>query len=189
MMKPPIYFITSNKGKFLEARSIVPGLEQLSIDLPEIQHIDARAVIKAKLEKAFELADMPDSSGFVVEDTSLYMDCLNGLPGPLIKWFIKALGNEGLSGIAERLGNDRARATTIVGYARNLHDIHYFEGSVSGRVVRPRGSNGFGWDAIFQPDGFRKTFAEMSMEEKNSMSMRKQAFKKLADFLASQSRP
>jgi len=50
-------------------------------------------------------------------------------------------------------------------------------------IVEPKGENGFGWDKIFQPEGFEKTFAEMSMEEKNEISMRKKAFQKLKRYL------
>jgi inosine/xanthosine triphosphate pyrophosphatase family protein len=78
-----IQFITGNKNKFAEAQKIISNLEQLDVDLPEIQEIDAKKVIEAKLQEARNLFE----GEFVVEDTSLYLDCLNGLPGPLIKWF------------------------------------------------------------------------------------------------------
>ncbi len=71
-----IYFITGNKNKFEEAKSVIPELQQLDIDLPEIQEIDAKTIIKAKLAEAFRYKQ----SEFIVEDTSLYLDCLNGLP-------------------------------------------------------------------------------------------------------------
>ena len=61
--------------------------------------------------------------------------------------------------------------------------IRYFEGNLSGRIVRPRGKNGFGWDMIFLPAGRKKTLAEMTLEEKNKISMRRAAFQKLASHL------
>ena len=85
-----LYFITGSKGKFTEVQFIIPNLKQLNIDLPEIQELDARKIIEAKLQSAFE----HHAGEFIVEDTSLYLDCLNGLPGPLIKWFIKTIKNE-----------------------------------------------------------------------------------------------
>jgi len=61
---------------------------------------------------------------------------------------------------------------------------YVFEGRVTGTITQDlRGSNGFGYDPVFMPDGFSKTFAEMSLEEKNSISHRKMALKKLLDFL------
>ena len=61
--------------------------------------------------------------------------------------------------------------------------MHYFDAEMSGTIVRPRGENGFGWDPIFQPLGSLKTLGEMSFEEKNVISMRITALKKLKDFL------
>lgn len=175
-----LYLITGNKNKFEEVKSMLPSVEQLDIDLPEIQDIDARNIIKAKLLEALK----HKKGEFIVEDTSLYLDCLNGLPGPLIKWFLKGIGNEGLANIVKKLGNSKAEAKTIIGYAKNSNEIFFFEGVISGAIVSLRGQAGFGWDPIFQPDNFDKTFAEMTLEEKNSVSMRKIALEKLKEFTA-----
>jgi non-canonical purine NTP pyrophosphatase (RdgB/HAM1 family) len=175
----PLYFITGNKNKFEEAKAILSGVEQLDIDLPEMQDLDAKNIIEAKLAEALK----HKKGEFMVEDTSLYMDCLNGLPGPFIKWFLKSIGNNGLAGLAERLGNNKAEAKTIIGYAGKDGDIHFFEGSIRGKIIAPQGETNFGWDPIFQPDGFDKSFAEMGKEEKNKISMRKVALEKLKDFL------
>jgi len=174
-----IHFITGNKNKFEEVRIILPEIEQLDIDLPEIQEIDAKEIIKNKLAEAFNRTE----GDFIVEDTSLYLECLKGLPGPLIKWFLKTIGNDGLAEIAEKLGNDKAEAKTIIGYARNREEIYFFEGVIKGKVVKPKGKTNFGWDPIFLPDGYEKTFAEMSREEKNKVSMRRNALNKLKEFL------
>jgi non-canonical purine NTP pyrophosphatase (RdgB/HAM1 family) len=61
----------------------------------------------------------------------------------------------------------------------------FFEGLLAGQIVPPRGTDGFGWDPIFQPDGWNKTFAEMSQQEKNQCSMRKRAVTQLQDYFAS----
>ena len=79
-----IYFITGSKGKFEEVKQIIPEIIQKDIDLPEIQETDAKKIIANKLQEALKHV----KSGCVVEDTSLYIASLNGLPGPLIKWFI-----------------------------------------------------------------------------------------------------
>lgn len=174
-----LYFITGNKNKFEEVQSIISNVEQLDVDLPEIQDIDAKEVIKAKLLEALKHKD----GEFIVEDTSLYLDCLNGLPGPLIKWFMKTLGNDGLFNIAEKLGNHKAEAKTMIGYAKSSGEIYYFEGNIKGIIVAPRGDLGFGWDPIFQPEDYPKSFAELTLEEKNNISMRKEALKKLKQFM------
>lgn len=174
-----IYFITSSKNKFEEVKSVVPKIEQFEMDLPEIQEVDAKAIIEAKLKEALK----HKKGEFIVEDTSLYFDCLNGLPGPLIKWFLKSLGNNGLAKLAERMGDNKAEAKTIIGYADDKGTIHFFEGAIKGRIIKPRGEANFGWDPIFLPDGYDKNFAEMSREEKNKISMRREAANKLKEFL------
>ncbi len=174
-----IYFITGNKNKFGEAKEIIPELEQLDIDLPEIQEIDGRKIIEAKLVEALKR----HKGGFIVEDTSLSLDCLNGLPGPLIKWFLKTIGNDGLWKIAERAGNPKAEAKTIIGYAKDPDNIRYFEGKIRGEITAPHGTANFGWDPIFQPEGYSKTFAEMNREEKNKISMRRLAFEEFREYL------
>jgi len=175
-----IQFITGSKNKLEEIQAIVPGIEQLEMDLPEIQEIDPHKIIQAKLEVAFA-----HSSGeFIVEDTSLYMEAMNGLPGPLIKWFLQVMGNEGLVNLADKLGNNKAVAKTLIGYAKSKDDIRYFEGVVEGSLVRPRVQSGYGWDLIFLPEGHENTFAEMSKEDKNDISMRGRAAEKLKEYLS-----
>jgi inosine triphosphate pyrophosphatase len=175
-----LYFITGNKNKFVEIQAVIPEIEQLDIDLPEIQEIDPRLIIEAKLKEALKHHD----GEFIVEDTSLYLEALNGLPGPLIKWFLKTIGNEGLASLTEKLANSSAEAKTIIGYAKSADNIHFFEGSIRGKIVAPRGDTSFGWDPIFQPDGYNHTFAEMGTEEKNQISMRRRAAEQLKTSLA-----
>jgi inosine triphosphate pyrophosphatase len=176
-----IHFITGSKNKFAEMKAIFDQLEQLEIDLPEIQDIDAHKIIQAKLEEALKHT----KESLIVEDTSLYLDALQGLPGPLIKWFLKTMGNEGLFKIADALGNYGAEAKTIIGYTDGSGKIEFFEGSVRGKIVEPRGEMRFGWDPIFQPEGMVKTYAELSSEEeKNKVSMRRIATEKLKAHLA-----
>ncbi len=178
-MTNKITFITGNKGKFEEASKIIEGLEQLDIDLVEIQSLDPKEIITAKLNEARKQT----SGNIVVEDVGVYIESLNGLPGPLIKWFMKALDNEGLYKLVENFENKKAEAKVIVGAGFENGEIEFFDGVISGKVVSPRGENGFGWDKIFMPEGFDKTFAEMAQDEKNEISMRKIAFQKLKDYL------
>lgn len=170
-----IYFITGNKGKFSELHSLIPALHQKDIDLPEIQEIDPHKIIAAKLQEALKHVD----GWCIVEDTSLYFDALHGLPGPLIKWFLKTVGTEGLAHLATLLKNPKATAKTVIGFAKNKRDIQFFEGEIAGTIVSPRGTHGFGWDAIFQPLNSQETFAEMGPTKKGRISMRKIAALKL----------
>lgn len=173
-------FITGNKFKYAEVKLLLPNIEQLDISLPELQELDSHKIIQFKLQEAFKHHAGP----FIVEDTSLYLDCLHGLPGPLGKWFEHALGNDGLYEIINKLGNPRATCTTIIGYAESKNLVQYFEGTLTGTIVAPKVADPFGFNAIFQPKGYTKTFAEMTKEEKNEISMRGQAVKKLKKYLS-----
>ena len=174
-----IYFITGNENKFSEAKKILPEIEQLNIDLPEIQGTDPRKIIEAKLTAASEHHD----GIFVVEDTSLELKCLNGFPGPLIKWLREKIGNDGIAEMVGRYSDSMATARAVVGF-KSGDDIQFFEGSIEGQIVIARGDQDFGWGPIFQPSGSEKTFGELSREEKNSISMRKIAFEKLKEYIA-----
>lgn len=175
-----LYFITGNKNKFAEVRAVIPYVEQLEIDLDEIQETDARAIIEHKMREALKHHPGP----FMIEDTSLYIESLNGLPGPLIKWFMQKLGVDGISALVDKYENRKAEAKTLIGYARNPSEIYFFEGSIKGEIVRPSGETSFGWDPIFKPEGYDKTFQQMTREEKNAISMRRIAAQKLEEFLS-----
>ena len=173
-----LFFITGNANKLKEAKIILNfEIESLDIDLKEIQSLDAHEIIKNKLEEAIK----KHSGNFIVEDVSLTFECMNGLPGPLIKWFLKSVGVNGLVKITKLFNNNKAIAKCIIGYF-NEGEIQFFEGLVNGKIVEPRGNNGFGWDSIFQPDAFTKTYAEMYEEEKNKISHRTMAFEKFKEF-------
>ena len=174
-----IVFITGNQGKLNEVSGMIPGIRGIDMDLPEIQALDASPIIAAKLAEAQKNHMGP----CIVEDTSLYLDAMNGLPGPFIKWFIKAIGIEGVFKLTETFESARATARTLIGYADENGTITFFSGSISGSVVAPRGTDGFGWDPIFQPDGSEKTFAEMTPEGKNQYSMRKIAVEELRKYI------
>jgi len=171
------YFITGNDNKFAEAKAIFPDLERLDIDLPEIQSNDPCEIIEAKLKEACK----HHNGEFIVEDTSLFVECMNGLPGPLVKWFLQAVGAEGIYTMAKHKGKCDAEARAVIGYAKE-GTIQYFTGSIRGELVPPRGKS-FGWDPIFQPKGHTKTFGEMSTEEKNKISHRKLALQQLKEAL------
>ncbi len=174
-----MYFITGNKNKFAEVKAILPQIEQLDIELPEIQELDSHKIIEAKLQAAFQHMQ----GEFIVEDTSLYFEGLNGFPGPLIKWLSQAIGNDGLVNLTQKLGNDQVVAKTIIGYAKSPNEIHFFEGEVWGKIVPITAESTFGWDPIFVPEGYEKSFAEMTADEKGEISMRQLAANKLKEYL------
>ncbi|RIL11346.1 MAG: non-canonical purine NTP pyrophosphatase [Proteobacteria bacterium] len=170
-----IFFVTGNANKYREAKSIYPELKQLNLELPEIQSLDCRHIIERKLQEAMRIKL---GLQLLVDDTALHLDCLGGLPGPLIKWFLEALKDRGIFEAARALGNTKALATTVVGYAKSSQEILFSQGIMSGRLVEPRGAS-FGWDNIFLPDDHSKTYGEMTTEEKMQISPRAQALRGL----------
>ena len=180
-------FLTGNQNKLQEARLHIPELSAWEIDLPEIQSTDARQIIEAKL---LEAARLKPGCDLMVEDTSLYLDALNGLPGPLIKWFIApgSLGLQSLAELALQRHNAQAQAITWIGclssHTAGL-SLRFFKGEIQGQIVLPRGNQGFGWDPIFQPTGSELTFAEMNPIEKDRFSMRRLALEQLKQALTS----
>jgi len=179
-MDKKIYFVTGNKNKLKEAKAIMPEIEGLELDLSEIQELEPKKILETKLEEAKKYKP---NTNLMVEDLSLEINEMNGLPGPLIKWFLKSVGREGVVKIAKTFGNQKAIARLTLGFSNDKGENKYFEGIVKGKIVKPRGESDFGWDPIFVPEGYDKTYAEMGMEEKNKISHRKIALEKLKRYL------
>jgi inosine triphosphate pyrophosphatase len=179
-----LYFITGNANKFREISAQIPGLEQLKLDLDEIQSLDPQTVIAHKLTQATAHPDTPHDGEFIVEDTSLCLDALGGLPGTLVKWFQDAIGLAGIGELAAKYPDTSATARTVIGYRDRAGEDHYFTGEIRGRIVPPRNAGGFGWDDIFVPEGFDQTFSELGPAKKASLSMRRRATDKLNAHLA-----
>ena len=178
--KMTIYFISGNKHKYEELKAVLPNLEMKSIDLPEIQETDPKAIIKAKLQEAMKYCEEP----MIVEDTSLYFEAMWGkLPGPLIKRFVESIGSEGLVNLAQKLGNIKAIAKTVIGYAPNKDEMYFFEWEIEGEIVNPSVESAFGWDPIFRPVWYDQTFAEMGSSQKNLISQRRLAAEALLSYL------
>jgi len=176
-----VYFVTSNKNKFREFKRILGKdlkieLRQVKLALDEIQAIKVREVVKHKAKEAFKKLKKP----VIVEDTGLYFDEWNGLPGALAKWFDRAIGYRNLCSLLRK--NRKATAETVIGFfdGKNYRE---FKGRVRGRISKkPQGTTNFGWDIIFIPEGYKETFAAMG-EKKHEISMRKIAVEKLKRFL------
>ena len=173
-----LVLVTGNKNKIKEFEEILDfKIKSIDLDLHEVQAIQVEEVVLYKTKEAYKQVGMP----VLCEDTGLYFDAWNGLPGAFIKWFGKAIGYENICPLLKE--NRRAKAETVIGYF-NGKDYKSFQGEVLGSIsLTPQGKTNFGWDPIFIPNGFQKTFAEMSSKEKNNISMRKIALEKLRDFL------
>lgn len=126
------------------------------VDLDEIQSIDLETVVRHKVHQAYAVVNAP----VLVEDTSIEFAALGRLPGPLVKWFIKEIGLEAMCRLID--GETRiATARSMIGYFDGEAE-HLFTGSCPGTIAEhPRGTDGFGWDAIFIPDGQPLTNAEL----------------------------
>lgn len=166
----PLHFVTGSVAKFEEARTVLPHLVHLNADLPEIQSDSATEVIRGKLDAARR--EFGEVGEFMVEDTSLHMVALGGLPGPFVKWFLRSMGAEGLFRLANTMRVYEAEAVCIVGHARNGADAAFFEARLAGTIVSPRGESGFGWDSIFVPQDEHRSFAEMEWNQKRQISPR-----------------
>lgn len=175
-----LYFITGNAGKFREIQAILPDIEQLKLDLDEIQSLDAQAVVEHKLKQAAAHHD----GAFLVEDTSVELDCLDGLPGTFIKFFLDTLGPARLAELVLKYDKHSATVRTTIGYRDESGAIEYFVGTYRGTVVAPRGTGGFGFDPAFIAEGQTKTNAELTQEQKNTFSARGIAARKLAHHLS-----
>ena len=181
-----ITFITGNPGKVSLLRQYLDfPVVHTSIDLVEVQSLDLATIVEHKVKEAYRQVGGP----VLVEDTSLRFYALGKLPGPLIKWFLTELGTDGLCRLLDNHADRSAVAEVLFG----LYDgrsFQTFSGAVEGAIaLMPRGSRGFGWDAIFVPAGFAKTWADMTDEEANASSMRMIALRKLEAYLKTPADP
>jgi len=175
-------FITGNKTKFKEVASVLAPikLEQVDISLVEIQELDAHKIIEHKLQEALKYR----KGEFIIDDSSLYLKCFDyKLPGPLVKWFNDSIGGRGYARLVKNMGENRAKAKTIIGYAKNPKTILFFEGNLNGKIVPPRGKYNFGYDLIFVPDGKTKTLSELKQSGDFVSSPRGIAVLKLKKYL------
>lgn len=179
--KDQLILVSSNPNKGIEVERILGApILRVSLSLPEIQAATVEEVTRYKLE----VAKSKGYARLVVEDVSLGFDELGNFPGPYVRWLLEAAGGTGLAAIAYALNNRAARAQCCVGYWDGKQ-VRTFLGETPGEIlVQPRGERHFGWDAWFQPAGQSKTFAEMTADEKDAISHRGRAYRKLAEHLA-----
>ena len=204
-----IVFATNNQYKLSEIRSILgESIEVLSlkdigcnVDIPET----GKTLEENALQKAQYIYDNYHFDCFA-DDTGLEVEALDGAPGIYSARYASMESDDqtishdseaNMARLLRELGNNNnrhARFRTVIALIQkknvcpcgctSIKEIHQFEGIVEGQIIRERrGGEGFGYDPIFQPDGYNQTFAELGMEIKNHISHRAKAVQKLAEYL------
>lgn len=187
-----LIFATNNKNKVNEIRAAIGehydivSLKEagIEIDIPEpYDTLEANASVKSKT--IYELAGLDCFS----EDTGLETEALNGEPGVKSARYAgeDRSDEDNINKLLEKLAgseNRNARFRTVISLIIEGEE-HFFEGICNGSIIKkPRGEKGFGYDPVFVPAGENKTFAEMTIAEKNKFSHRKKASDKLRNFLS-----
>lgn len=175
-MQPRPVFVTSRPEKAQEARRLGFDLECVSLDLPEPQALDPAQVVETKARAAHALLSRP----VVVEDSGLAIHAWGGFPGALVKWVEKSAGVAAIPRMLDKFSDRTAVARCAVASFDGTRLIAAVGESAGTIASGPRGRNGFGWDAIFIPEGSGRTFAEMTGEEKDRVSHRRRAWEALA---------
>lgn len=184
-VKYEVFFVTGNRHKFEEASRIllpmrirlrhapIKRIEIQSEDLSEIALTGARFAVKALLKPV------------IVEDAGLFIRFLKGFPGPYSSYVYKTIGIDGILRLMDGVADRYAYFRSAVAFCSPDGKCRVFVGEVHGEIaLEARGNGGFGFDPIFIPsesDG--RTFAEMSVNEKNLYSHRARAFRKFARWL------
>lgn len=187
-----ICFATNNKHKLEEVRSILgPDFRVLSLhDLAFNEELrETRNTFEGNsLQKAEYLFNQVKLPCFA-DDSGLEVESLNGEPGVFSARYAGNHKNDDdniellLKNLKGKL-NRNAQFRTIITYIDQPGDHRVFEGIIRGKIIdEKRGSSGFGYDPVFVPEGHAKTFAQMDPIEKNTISHRSKAVKKLAKFL------
>lgn len=175
-----ITFITGNAEKAAQlSRHLEYEVDHKKLDVHEIQSLDLEEVATHKAQEAYKLMGSP----VLVEDTALTFKALGSLPGPLIKWFLESLGNDGMAKLLDGY-EDRSVVAEVCFALCDENGVKVFNGETEGTVApEPRGEKGFGWDPIFIPKGYELTWGEMDVDQQKETSMRRIALKKLQSYL------
>ena len=187
-----LVFATQNKNKAKEIQQLLPAsfsvrtLDEIGCceEVPETSStLEGNA-----LQKALYVSENYDVNCFA-DDTGLEIESLNGEPGVYSARYagMEKNADKNMDLVLEKLQgkeNRKARFRTVISLVIDGKE-YKFEGEVYGVITTEKsGKEGFGYDPIFKPEGFDKTFSEMSMEEKNAISHRGKAVRKLVDFLS-----
>ncbi len=185
-----IHYVTGNKGKFEEAAKVL-DLEFLAskgfeivhtpLDLEEIQG-SSRKIAEHKILEAFSKLHEP----CIIDDISLHCPAIGGLPGPYVRSFLEAIGDEGIAKLISNYSDRSCRVVCHIAFGRSLKEIDIFEGSLEGTIVMPRGermAHTYSWNGIVQETTTKKTLAELSLDEASKISARSKALNKFRLYL------
>ena len=179
---PQVYFATSNRGKILEARMIFRPFGIRVRPFPG-KGVEIQADIVEVAAYSASQAAAKYRRPLIIEDAGLFVDELEGFPGPFSSYVFKTLGIEGLLALLRDKKSRRASFRSAVAYCRPGAMPKVFEGRVDGTISRtPAGENGFGFDPVFVPSGTKKTIGELTLEEKCAVSHRAEAMRKFAEW-------
>jgi XTP/dITP diphosphohydrolase len=175
-----LYFITSNTGKFVEAKEKLRSLGflviQKDLGYPEIQ---AKNLEDVALQ-GIAYVRMCFNNPFMLEDAGLFIEALNGFPGVYSKHVFFTIGLSGILRLLSGVKDRKAVFRSVYAYSNPGRKPIIVVGECYGTIsTEQRGKNGFGYDPIFIPKGLRKTFGEMTTDEKNRYSHRSKALDKL----------
>jgi len=178
------YFVTGNMQKFREARAVLSefniSIAILNLEAKEIQSDNIDEIAKASALEAGRKSNMP----VFVEDAGLFINTLNGFPGPYSSYVYRTLGCPGILKLMKEAAERDAYFYSSVAFCDSdkSNSLKCFSGEVDGKItLRERGIRGFGFDPIFEPSSEpSRTFAEMTLCEKNKYSHRARALRKFA---------
>ena len=180
-----LYFITSNKGKFNEVANKLIDVDinvvKKNLGYPEIQANSLEDVVNFGVNYILEKFHKP----FIIEDAGIFIKHLNNFPGIYSADVFYKIGCKGILRLLDGVKKGRdAYFKSVIAYINSDREIHIFSGECNGMIsFEETGSNGFGYDPIFIPNGENKTFAEMTVDEKNRFSHRGNSLNKLLEFL------
>ena len=189
-----LVFATSNKGKYDEVKKLMPrNINLLSLNdlnfIGDIQETGKTLKQNAKIKSDFIFNKF--GINCFADDSGLEIDSLNGMPGIYSARFAGKTcnSNDNIEKVWKLLTghkNTDAKFKSIL--SLNIDGkTFFFKGKIDGKIIfNKRGTNGFGYDSIFIPNGYNKTFAELNSVEKNEISHRSEAFKRLIIFLDKQ---
>jgi XTP/dITP diphosphohydrolase len=187
LKKKVIFFATNNFNKFNEASKIFSKyritLVMLKVKDFEIQSDSLEEIALKSVKEVVKKYSLP----IIVEDAGLFINVLNGFPGPYSSFVYKTLGNKGILKLMEKMENRKASFKSAIAYYSNdLEKPICFCGETIGIISRfKKDSNkdtAFGFDPIFKPEKSKKMFGEMTLIEKNRYSHRIKALKKFLDW-------
>ena len=176
--------ITSNVHKFQEIKQRLSdlGIELVHVKVPYME-VQADLIRDIAIQSATTLLTYIDPP-FMIEDSGIEIIHLKGFPGPYSSYVFRTIGWQGILNLMKQADNRSARFISTIVLVDSNRNMKVFEGFQEGEIsLEGKGSNGFGFDPIFIPEGTSKTYAQMDMETKNHYSHRGKSTKMLYEYL------